>query len=224
MQDNFTLQNQAQIHKTTNNSTNLHFFAQKVWWCENKSILLHKNSEIVQMHNKTMMVFKQVTTNDIDLIGTFFVGEKRERTIRALERYCNDNYHEMTMAVVNDILVLRQEISNMYVYAMPTEKPGTSGNMRTVLVQLMEDAEIMGYEWLIVGIREHEKALLRSALPHHFKYAGEEKYCYLDIVKFSKQVTDEPSLVAVPVISYTDSIFANNEVMVPTIGEFEQIS
>lgn len=165
-----------------------------------------------------MLPFKQLTPEDIDLIGSFFVGEKKERTIRALQRYCKEDNHELSVAIVEGMMVLRQEVSRLYVYAMPTEKPGTTANMRLCLMQLMEDADKIGNDWLIVGVREHEKALLRSALPHHFKFSGEEKYCFLDIVWFSKQVTEEPSLVAVPVTSYGDSVFANNETMVPSPG------
>lgn len=167
-----------------------------------------------------MLPFKTITADDIELIGSFFEGEKRERTMRALNRYCEAGHNELAMVVVENMLVLRQETTHLYVYAMPTEKPGTSGNMRLVLMQLMESAELVGNEWLIVGVREHEKAMLRSALPHHFKFSGEEKYSYLDIVRLSKRVTDEPSLAAVPTKSYGDSIFANNETMVPTVGEF----
>lgn len=163
-----------------------------------------------------MIPFKKITKADFDSIVDYFEGEKRERVRRALQHYCADADHDIFVADVEGMLVLRQEVAKLYVYSMPTLRPGLSiRTMRMVLMQMMEAASVMNYDWLVVGIRMHEKADVKAALPQHFKFAGEEKYSYLSLVRMCKRITEEPSIVAVPVTTLSDSLFANNEDMVP---------
>lgn len=167
-----------------------------------------------------MIPFRKITLADAPTIAAYFDGEERERAIKAIKSFAKSGESDLSMAIVDGMLVLRQEASQLYVYSMPVGK----GNLRLVLMQMMESASVMGYDWLIVGIRQEEQDVLRAALPQHFKFSGEEKFSYLDMLNFGRRIVDGSLYVAVPVQSYADSVFHNNEPMIPTIGEFGQTS
>ncbi len=163
-----------------------------------------------------MIPFRKITPADTPVISSFMSEEARPRAAKAIDRLCKDPDSDLCMAVVDGMLVFRQESAQLYVYSKPVGR----GNMRLALMQMMEDASRVGYDWLIVSIRQEEKDDLRAALPHHFKFSGEEKYSYLDLLRFCKRMTDEPSIVAVPTKAYGESVFCNNETMVPVAGTF----
>ena len=160
-----------------------------------------------------MIPFRKITLADAPTIASYFEGEERERAIKVIKSFAKSGTNDMTMAIVDGMLVLRQEASQLYVYSMPVGK----GNLRLVLMQMMESAAVMGYDWLIVGIRHEEMETLRTALPQHFKFS-------IDMMNFGRRIVDESLFVAVPVKAYEESIFVSNEEMVPTVGEYGQTS
>ena len=167
-----------------------------------------------------MIPFRQITLADAPTIAAYFEGDERERAIKVIKSFAKSGSSDLTMAIVDGMLVLRQEASSLYVFSMPVGE----GNLRLVLMQMMECAAVMNYDWLIVGIRQEEMETLRTALPQHFKFSNEEKFSYLDMMNFGRRIVDESLFVAVPVMNYSESIFRNNEEMVPTVGEFGQTS
>lgn len=160
-----------------------------------------------------MVPFNKITETDIPRILSFFEVDAQERVKRALHRYCTDGRSELSMAVVEQAIVFRQEIEDMYLYSMPKGK----GNIRIICMEMMEGANIMGYDWMVVGVNENQKSIISGALPGHFKFISEEKYSFLDIVRFCKIIDDEPTIIAKPTVQYTDSVFYNNEKMVPAV-------
>ena len=98
-----------------------------------------------------MIPFKKIDEDDATIIAGFFQSEERDRVIKAVRRACKHEA-DIFMAVVDGMLVLRQETTKLYVYSLPIG----NGNMRIVLMQLMEDAALVGNDWLIVGIRPSE--------------------------------------------------------------------
>ena len=162
-----------------------------------------------------MIPFKKIDEDDATIIAGFFQSEERDRVIKAVRRACKHEA-DIFMAVVDGMLVLRQETTKLYVYSLPIG----NGNMRIVLMQLMEDAALVGNDLLIVGIRPEQEENVLSALPHHFKFIGEEKYSYLDLLRLMVSITDEHCMVAMPTQNYGESVFCNNETMVPVSGQF----
>ena len=162
-----------------------------------------------------MIPFKKIDEDDATIIAGFFQSEESDRVIKAVRRACKHEA-DIFMAVVDGMLVLRQETTKLYVYSLPIG----NGNMRIVLMQLMEDAALVGNDWLIVGIRPEQEENVLSALPHHFKFIGEEKYSYLDLLRLMVSITDEHCMVAMPTQNYGESVFCNNETMVPVSGQF----
>ena len=162
-----------------------------------------------------MIPFKKIDEDDATIIAGFFQSEERDRVIKAVRRACKHEA-DIFMAVVDGMLVLRQETTKLYVYSLPIG----NGNMRIVLMQLMEDAALVGNDWLIVGIRPEQEENVLSALPHHFKFIGEEKYSYLDLLRLMVSITDEHCMVAMPTQNYGESVVCNNETMVPVSGQF----
>ena len=162
-----------------------------------------------------MIPFKKIDEDDATIIAGFFQSEERDRVIKAVRRACKHEA-DIFMAVVDGMLVLRQETTKLYVYSLPIG----NGNMRIVLMQLMEDAALVGNDWLIVGIRPEQEENVLSALPHHFKFIREEKYSYLDLLRLMVSITDEHCMVAMPTQNYGESVFCNNETMGPVSGQF----
>jgi hypothetical protein len=167
-----------------------------------------------------MNTFRRLLPTDIPLIASYFDGEERERCISTLQKFSRQESTDISVAVIDGMMVLREEASTLYVYSMPIGK----GNLRLALMQMMEEADRMKYDWLIVGIRQDQKESLRVALPHHFKFSNEEKFSYLDMMRIGRRIVDDSLYVAVPVKNYSESIFYSNEKMVPTIGEYGQTS
>ncbi len=160
-----------------------------------------------------MVPFNKITETDTPKILSFFDADAQDRVKLALNRYCSGGRSELSMAVVEQAIVFRQEIEDMYLYSMPKGK----GNIRIICMEMMEGANIMGYDWMVVGVNEAQKAIINGALPGHFKFISEEKYSFLDIVRFCKIIDNEPSIIAKPTVSYTDSVFYNNEKMVAAV-------
>ena len=160
-----------------------------------------------------MIPFKKITTDDLPVILSFFPEESHGRVRCAVEKYCSNGRDELSMAVVEKAVVFRQEIEDMYLYSMPKG----SGNIRVICMEMMEGANVMGYDWMVVGVNEAQKSIISGALPGHFKFISEEKYSFMDIVRFCKIIDNEPTIIAQPVVKYTDSIFYNNEKMVPAV-------
>ena len=160
-----------------------------------------------------MTPFKKITENDLDLLKSYFPESSHARVEKAVKRYCSGGRSELSMAIVERTIVLRQEIEDMYVYSMPRG----NGNIRIICLQMMEGANVMGYNWMVAGVSENQKNIMKNALPNHFKFISEEKYSYLDIVRFCKIIDNEPTIIAKPTVGYTDSIFYNNEKMVPAV-------
>ena len=158
-----------------------------------------------------MVPFKKISEIDLPVIKSYFDEESHSRVEKAVKRYCSDGRSEISMAIVDRAIVLRQEIDEMYVYSMPKGK----GNIRIICMEMMEGANVMGYDWMVTGVTENQKNIINGALPNHFKFISEEKYSYLDIVRFCKIIDNEPTIIAKPTVQYTDSIFYNNEKMVP---------
>ncbi len=163
-----------------------------------------------------MIPFKQITKADTKTIAYFFDGPERRRALLACKHYQEEGSDDICMAIVDGMLVFRQEITQQYVYSMPVG----NGNLRLVLLQMMEDAARMNYDWMLCGVHAGDRARLMRALPQHFEFGSEEKFSFLDILIFFRWVNEEATYVALPTQTYMQSIFYSNEQMVPTIGEF----
>ncbi len=157
-----------------------------------------------------MIPFQKISESDLPRLLSFFPEDAHKRVQKAVDRYCSGGRSEISMAIVENTIVLRQEIEDMYVYSMPKG----NGNIRIICLQMMEGANVMGYDWMVVGVSENQKSIMKRALPNHFKFISEEKYSYLDIVRFCKIIDNEPTIIARPTVQYTESIFYNNEQMV----------
>ncbi len=139
-----------------------------------------------------MVPFNKITEQDTPKILSFFEEDARERVKVALNRYCSDGRCELSMAIVEQAIVFRQEIEDMYLYSMPKGK----GNIRLICMEMMEGANFMGFDWIVVGVNENQKSIINGALPNHFKFISEEKYSFLDIVRFCKIIDNEPLITA----------------------------
>ena len=103
-------------------------------------------------------------------------------------------------AIVEGMLVFRFETDGRFTYSMPLGR----GNLRFALMQMMEDADTMRMSCRLSGLTEKDIDAVKTAMPDYYAFE-EEDGADCDVKKYR----------AVPLTNYTNSIFFNNEGMVP---------
>ena len=162
-----------------------------------------------------MVPFRKLTQSDFPLVASFAAdGGSEPDVLEACRSVAGGG--DVFLTVVEGMLCMRQYVDGVFVYTWPMGH----GNLRLVLVQLMEDAGRLGASWRMVGVPEGGQASLDSALPAHFDYE-----LWTDgKAPLLRQVLDaltgpRPVYMAMARHVYADSLFYNNERMVPTVGE-----
>lgn len=140
-----------------------------------------------------MVPFKKITQGERNTIDSFLARQSEKSLLHAIKSFADneDTYY----AIVEDMLVMRREKERTYYYTMPYGR----GQLRYVLMQLMENAKIMGCKCAIVLVDEDDSCAIESAMPGHF----------------SCNKTDDGTIIAEAVKDFSDSVFNNNESMVP---------
>ena len=80
-----------------------------------------------------MIPFQKISESDLPRLLSFFPEDAHKRVQKAVDRYCSGGRSEISMAIVENTIVLRQEIEDMYVYSMPKG----NGNIRIICLQMM---------------------------------------------------------------------------------------
>lgn len=140
-----------------------------------------------------MVPFKKITQSERKTIDSFLARQSEKSLLHAIKSFADneDTYY----AIVEDMLVMRHEKERTYYYTMPYGR----GQLRYVLMQLMENAKIMGCKCAIVLVDEDDSHAIESAMPGHF----------------SCNKTDDGTIIAEAVKDFSNSVFNNNESMVP---------
>ena len=140
-----------------------------------------------------MVPFKKITSGERQTIETFLASQSEKPLLHAIKSFADneDTYY----AIVENMLVMRREKEQTYHYTMPYGK----GQLRYVLMQLMENAKIMGCKCVIVLVDEDDSRAIESAMPGHFSC---NKAC-------------DGTIIAEAVKDFSNSVFNNNESMVP---------
>lgn len=140
-----------------------------------------------------MVPFKKITQGERNTIDSFLARQSEKSLLHAIKSFADneDTYY----AIVEDMLVTRREKERTYYYTMPYGR----GQLRYVLMQLMENAKIMGCKCAIVLVDENDSCAIESAMPGHF----------------SCNKTDDGTIIAEAVKDFSNSVFNNNESMVP---------
>ncbi len=140
-----------------------------------------------------MVPFKKITQSERQTIDSFLARQSEKSLLHAIKSFADneDTYY----AIVEDMLVMRREKERTYYYTMPYGR----GQLRYVLMQLMENAKIMGCKCAIVLVDEDDSCAIESAMPGHF----------------SCNKTDDGTIIAEAVKDFSNSVFNNNESMVP---------
>jgi hypothetical protein len=102
-------------------------------------------------------------------------------------------------AIVEGMLVFRYETNGRFTYSMPLGR----GNLRFALMQMMEDADTMRMSCCLSGLSANDVDAIKTAMPGYYAFEAEE----------GGEVSQTYS--ATPLTNYTNSIFYNNEGMVP---------
>ena len=140
-----------------------------------------------------MVPFKKITQSERQTIDSFLARQSEKSLLHAIKSFADneDTYY----AIVEDMLVMRHEKERTYYYTMPYGR----GQLRYVLMQLMENAKIMGCKCAIVLVDEDDSCAIESAMPGHFSY----------------DKANDDTIIARAVKDFSDSVFNNNESMVP---------
>lgn len=118
-----------------------------------------------------MIPFKKLNLADKDLIERFITKSGR-RTADMLfaNMYGWRHVTNVHYAIVEGMLVLRYEMKGSFTYSLPMG----NGNLRFVLMQMLEDAQTMRFKCRIFGIPENSKADVECAMPGHFDFVADE--------------------------------------------------
>lgn len=118
-----------------------------------------------------MIPFKKLNLADKDLIQRF-TKQSGRRTADMLfaNMYGWRHITNIHYAIVEGMLVLRYEMKGSFTYSLPIG----NGNLRFVLMQMLEDAQTMRFKCRIFGIPENCKADVESAMPGHFDFVSDE--------------------------------------------------
>lgn len=140
-----------------------------------------------------MIPFKKITTGEETAINNFVSKATNNILPESITQFYKqeDTYY----AIVENRIVFRRQAEHTYYYTMPFG----SGQLRYVLMQILENATIMGCKCIIVNITEENKDDIERAMPQHFNF-----------------ITDDSGIMnAEAKKSFSNSLFNNNESMVP---------
>jgi len=140
-----------------------------------------------------MIPFKKITKGEIPTIDNAFVMYGEKPLLASIKAFANeeDTYY----SIVENMIVMRQQKEHTYYYTMPYGK----GQLRYVLMQVLENAKIMGCKCFIVKVDTQDKEDIERAMPGHFSFSEAE----------------DGSLIAKADKDFSNSVFNNNESMVP---------
>ncbi len=140
-----------------------------------------------------MVPFKKITPSERQAIETFLASQEEKPLLSAIKTFCYNG--ETYYAIVENMLVMRQQREDTYYFTMPYG----NGQLRYVLMQLLENAKIMGCKCTIVLADKDDTRAIESSMPKHFTITNDANGT------FTAHATKD----------FSDSVFNNNESMVP---------
>ena len=140
-----------------------------------------------------MVPFKKITQGERQTIETFLASQEDKQLLPAIKAFYDNG--ETYYAIVENMLVMRQQREDCYYFTMPYGR----GQLRYVLMQVLENAKIMGCKCVIVLADEDDTHAIESSMPGHFTITS----------------NGNGSFTAHATKDFSDSVFNNNESMVP---------
>lgn len=140
-----------------------------------------------------MIPFKKVTAGEESIISNFFSKTNDSCQPDSIQQFYKQK--DTFYAIVENRIVFRRQVEHTYYYTMPIGK----GQLRYVLMQILENASIMGCKCIIVNISEEDKDDIERAMPKHFTFT----------------VLEDGTTNAEASRNFSSSLFNNNESMVP---------
>lgn len=124
-----------------------------------------------------MIQFKPITVEDKDIITSFILPSERRDSNLSIGNLCSWQFLTLSSyALVDDLLVLRQQIGDRIVYSVPVE----GERLPQVLRQLEKLAEKNGEAFYIYGVMPELKEMLEHFSPGGFEYLlSEEHFDYV---------------------------------------------
>lgn len=142
-----------------------------------------------------MIPFKNVTVADKPVIEKYMTADRQNNADMLFDNiWSRREETNARYAIVEGMLVFRFETNGRFTYSMPLGR----GNLRFALMQMMEDADTMRMSCCLSGLSANDMDAVKTAMPGYYAFEEEEgKY------------------KAIPLTNYANSIFFNNEGMVP---------
>ncbi len=120
-----------------------------------------------------MLVFKDITPEDKDLIQSFTLVSKRMNCDLSFANLCSWSFlYHTQFAVMDGYLLFRFHVDGELSYMMPVG----SGDVHPVLEALMLDAEAQGSKLRMLGVCVNMKAKIEAALPGRFTFSEDRDY------------------------------------------------
>lgn len=120
-----------------------------------------------------MIEFRDITLADKDLIQSFILNSRRKNCDLAFANICSWRFlYQTQYAVMDGYLLLRFYEGEVLAYMMPV---GT-GDVKPVLEAMIEDAEMMGGKFRLLGVCVWMQADLEAALPGRFTFRKDRDF------------------------------------------------
>ncbi len=118
-----------------------------------------------------MKPFKKLAVSDRDVVQRFTMNSGRMTADMLFANMCGwQHITNMGYAIVEDMLVIRGSMNGCFMYSLPIGR----GNLRFVLMQMLEDAEKLGMKCRIFGVPEDKIEEIERAMPGHFDFCAED--------------------------------------------------
>lgn len=118
-----------------------------------------------------MKPFKKLTINDREIIQHFTMHSERMSADMLFANICGwQHLTNMSYTIIEDMLIMRGNMNGSFIYSLPIGH----GNLRFVLMQILEETENLGMQCSIFGVPEDKLEEIERAMPKHFDFYAED--------------------------------------------------
>lgn len=120
-----------------------------------------------------MLSFKEFSVEDKDLIQSYILDKDRFNCDLSFTNLCSWKFlYQTKYAIVNGMLIIRFYIGEQLAYMMPIG----DGNLKSTIQLMMNDAENIGSNLIIIGLNEELKEEMERLFPNRFEYSTDRDF------------------------------------------------
>ncbi|MCC8188552.1 MAG: phosphatidylglycerol lysyltransferase domain-containing protein [Bacteroides sp.] len=120
-----------------------------------------------------MIDFKELTIQDKELVTSFTMKSKRRNCDLSFSNLCSWKFlYKTQLAVIEDFLIFKFWTDERLAYMLPVGE----GDLKSVLIQLREDARKEGQLFCLLGVCSECVAQIEQCMPGEFEFSADRDY------------------------------------------------